>query len=443
MKKNIVITFFVILILIGIYLFFIIGEIPTVKSHYKEGNERLNNPSRGLYVQIFSNEITRYPIFRQAGYRLILLSYDIHEYRNELIPDYKLKELEDSLLEARDNKMKIIFRAAYGFGDHFEDPDHFEMIETHIKQMAPILNKHRDILLCVQAGFLGPYGEWHNSIYLREDAERNRNKVLEVLLNELDDSIVLNVRRPSFIRSAKDAGLNVERIGYHNDALLSTDTDMGTYVEEGYSRLDELNWVDRNIKTEVNGGEMPLLGEFSTVKNAIYEFDKLHLTYLNSQYNLEVLEHWMSETYEGENAFDYIERRLGYRYSLRMVETPKSIYWFRPYEINGVISNSGFASITPNYHFYLVVYNEYNSYRRRIDIETISKKELRYNVETFLSKDFFDAEENTRLKIGIQLTDNSMNGDNVQFATENGIYENGINILAEYVLQGNKYVLIQ
>ena len=149
-----------------------------------------------------------------------------------------------------------------------------------------MINEYKDVVLAVQTGMIGLWGEWHGSVYLaNEDALRNKAmKVVKWWLEYLAPSINLNLRRPLFIRTAMEEGLDGERLGMHNDALLATDSDLGTYVD----RQKELSWCQSNLDGKVNGGEMPYVSEYTEPSNAIKEFNKLSLTYLNAYYNVEV-----------------------------------------------------------------------------------------------------------------------------------------------------------
>lgn len=46
-------------------------------------------------------------------------------------------------------------------GGTMPDPDDFATIATHVTQLANVLNNHSDVVLAVQLGFLGFWGELH------------------------------------------------------------------------------------------------------------------------------------------------------------------------------------------------------------------------------------------------------------------------------------------
>ncbi len=64
----------------------------------------------------------------------------------------------------RDNGFKIILRFAYTFNEpepHNDAP--LEIVLSHIDQLTPILQRNADVIALMEAGFIGRWGEWHNS----------------------------------------------------------------------------------------------------------------------------------------------------------------------------------------------------------------------------------------------------------------------------------------
>lgn len=356
-KKGIVLA---VVITASIFIIVTMSGLRTTTTFYKAGNKIPNNPERGFYVQADVEEEEK---IKRYGDKvsLFLLAFDLYEYRNREISKEKLEELALFLEEAKQRKVKCIFRAAYGFErQESNDADSLERIKEHIAQIAPILNQYKNQICCVQAGFFGPWGEWHSSKYLEDEqmGKKNRNWLLQELLGQLSEEVVIDVRRPRFIREAWADGLSKERIGFHNDGLLGSETDLGTYDDSGYTRAEEMEWLEKNLKTGLNGGEMPAVNEYSRAEHAIEEFSRMKLSYLNLKYNEEVYEQWKEETIKGENAFEYIEKHLGYRFFVSKIKCPvsfgKGILKNRQ-KIELTLENEGFAPIGKNYQLEWVV----------------------------------------------------------------------------------------
>lgn len=437
----------VVFIAAGLFLIIVINSlyIKNETLQYKIGHKSVNNPDRGFYVQVKSDHKEKIEKY-QDNVRIVLVTLDLYEYRNAKIPDEKLQELEKFLEEAKEHHIKCIFRAAYGFHrEESNDADSLERIEEHIQQIAMVLNSNKDQIICVQAGFFGPWGEWHSSKYLEkeETARQNRCWLLQELLEQLDGEIVIDVRRPRFIREAVDAGLPLERIGYHNDGLLGSESDLGTYDDKEYSRAEEMQWLKENLLTGFNGGEMPGVNEYSQAERALEEFPKMKLTYLNLKYNEEVYELWNNQTVNGKNAFDYIVDHLGYRFYISEVKYPVKLKggilgWNRKIEIT--LNNEGFAPIGKNYSLEWVV-EDING-QKHIFEESSSLSQLESNESIRIELPIKQIKDIPMHRIGIRISsvdDKEKESDNcVELVNDEFCYEQGIN----YFLQVNPEAVI-
>lgn len=423
-----------------IIVFMASTNLEVIKESYSPDKlKNPNNPSRGYYVQLDSSEAHKLDEYSKEV-RLCLLAYDLYDYRDREIPDEKLNELEQFLQEAKKNNMKCIFRAAYGFKEELvNDAKSMDQIKSHILQIAPILNQYKSEIYVVQAGFLGPWGEWHDSIYLEDDkvAKRNRNTVIEQLLKALDEEIVINIRRPKFIRDASHANLSLSRIGIHNDGLLASDSDYGTYDDENYNRDEELEWMEENITAPQNGGEMPKVSLFSSSKNASKEFEKLKISYLNLKYNEEVLKTWQKEKIQDENAFIYLSQRIGYRYYVSETEFPETfrtrLFGEDP-TVKIVLRNEGFASIEDGYTLEIILENEKKEHFVIHRIENLRTLETQGKIMMEIPANKFKGSDLRRIGIRISENDGSVKNEEncVELVNETLEYEGGINFFKNF-----------
>lgn len=430
----------VIIGMVGIILFIgYICSMSQIKKQYTSQKEDLRNPSRGFYVQIDSNRLKRVEELYDEGYRLVLVAYDIIEYRDEKIGDEKIKELNDILRQIRNYHMKAIVRPAYGFDElEYNDASSFVQLEEHVEQIAEVLNSNKDVILCTQAGFLGPWGEWHSSIYLSGEEEENtayRNRLLQKLLEEYDSSIIIDVRRPRFIRDAKKAGISISRMGFHNDGLLASESDYGTYDDPDYTREEELRYINEAIATGVNGGEMSKSSPFSNPQNAVKEFTELKISYMNAKYNKEVLQSWKDETLAGENAYSYIEKRLGYRYFVTELEAPNRIckipFLKNLQHLKLKMINEGFAPIEGGYRIRWVV--EYCDGALEYQPASESLICVGNSEEQDLILSFGSLCKNDIVRIGIQIYDGKqafiVPENCVEIANSDFFFEKGVNYI--------------
>jgi hypothetical protein len=103
--------------------------------------------------------------------------------------------------------------------------------------------RQSDIVLVLQAGFVGVWGEWAYTDHFTTAALKNA--VLGDLDDHFDPRIPIAVRTPAFLASFKAAALNVsnggqegesqsnhlDRFTLHNDCFLASATDYGTFAD--------------------------------------------------------------------------------------------------------------------------------------------------------------------------------------------------------------------
>ena len=451
-KRDKVIIIMVLFILLWLFLaWYTLIYIPKKEITFTESKATLHNPARGFYVQFDSADTVDMKELRENGITTALVGFNIRNYVDCAISSDKLDELRNALETARENGIKVILRCAYGFDSEFQykDPTDLETIFSPIEQIAPIVGEYKQNILCVQAGFLGPWGEWHSRNLLSEDETKStetRNALLKRLLEAFDESIVINVRRPRFLRDAIEAGLNANRLGIHNDALLSTKDDMGTYDDPMYTRAMELEWLGANVPKGIHGGEMPEISEYSAAEQAIKEFQQLNITYLNRKYNEEVINTWISDNIQGENAYEVINNHLGYRLYLKSVILPEYMKKNRRYQFEFELENTGYAAIMNGYTVTLVVRNHMDTLLYPLnnvmlhDIDGGKSDTFQHSLN--IPAIFLDR----TVEFGFQIkrTASEIIGDNLDcviLANDGLKYEEGVNYFAIYEPEEDRYSL--
>lgn len=283
-----------------------------VTVHFQPSDEIFANPERGFYVQRAAEDIGDLTDLRKQGISLLLLTLDLKNYRNRSLDDAKLSVLDEAMQVVRGAGMKVIFRAAYGFtdADYRVDPAELALIRRHISAISKTLTRHAPSVFAVQAGMLGPWGEWHGSTHGDPPSLGARKAVLETWLERLPAKIFLQVRRPMFLR---DMSADLKRCGFHNDALLALPDDMGTYAEAGWDRQRELDWCAAHLGAVPFGGETVPGSEATPPAMVMDELMKLRTTYLNSGYHSGTLSKWEQSAMPAGSLLDIIKRRLGYR----------------------------------------------------------------------------------------------------------------------------------
>jgi hypothetical protein len=327
---------------------------------FEPSREAFANPARGFYSPRMSHRMNSLEGVRRQNMSLLLVELDLRDFKEREISAEKLDELRRAFAQARQNGLKVIFRAAYGFTgrDYRADPKDMGRILGHIRQLGAVFTEGRDVLYGIQAGFLGPWGEWHGSNWGDPPSLEARRAVLFGLLEAAPSPITVSIRRPMFVRDifarepggstltpeTAHSGSRLSRTGWHDDALLSLPTDMGTFAERGWDRERELAWCDNHGRYTPFGGESVPPSAKTPIDQVVRELERFHATYLNIAYHGGTLNGWRKAEYRGENAFAHIERRLGYRFEPAKLRYTSTVEPGGTLEFALELRNVGFSS---------------------------------------------------------------------------------------------------
>ncbi|MBN1418227.1 MAG: DUF4832 domain-containing protein [Planctomycetes bacterium] len=146
----------------------------------------------------------------------------------------KLALLDAGLDEVRRRGLKAVLRFAYEKDTHRRGGPDLARILAHIDQLKPIIRKHADVILVLQAGFVGAWGEWHSSTRGIEKDHAALGAIVAKVLDALPSDRMTQVRVPKYKRWViEQPGLAAlaPRIGFHDDGFLAGTTDGGTWPE--------------------------------------------------------------------------------------------------------------------------------------------------------------------------------------------------------------------
>lgn len=374
--------------LCGVLMFFVIGlgfffgsrfhwNMTLQAATLSESSKELQNPNRGFYYIYgfrikdeavdWEAEVTD-RMENDADRELALIEINLQEYRNGAISDAGMNSME-SLFEvlAKQGKQYIV-RFLYDWdGQNAQyEPKNINIIIGHMKQVKPILRRYADDIFTLQGLFVGNWGEMNGTKYTDK---ASLNKLASTLAAVSDPDTYLAVRTPMQWRKiTKKADVEaflkgdspyVCRLGLFNDGMLGNESDYGTYgtqtkakagIYKEWTRAEELDFQDKLCRTVPNGGEVIMDNPYNDLDRAIADFNRMHITYLNEDYDQKVLEKWSRTTvhtddiFNGMDGLTYIKARLGYRLVLRECQMQQA-FWKDKLYIRLDISNSGFAPI--------------------------------------------------------------------------------------------------
>lgn len=289
---------------------------------YQPSDEIFINPERGFYTQVTTYDaqspltLNTLNIIKSQEKSIILRMYYLKSFRNTPLNSSLLTMIGNDFNLLRQAGMKSIVRFAYS--DNIGQPDApLNIVLNHIDQLKPLLQQNSDVIMVMQAGFIGAWGEWHSSTN-GLDTVTNRRIILFKILDALPSSRMVQVRTPHFKQEIFDnynpipadsafLGTYFTRTGHHNDCFLASWDDYGTYTDT----IVEKQYLNDDCLFVPIGGETCNPSQFSGCANAIYQMKYLRWTYLNGGYHPTILNSWTTN-----GCMNDIKKYLGYRFEL-------------------------------------------------------------------------------------------------------------------------------
>lgn len=438
------------------------GNITCQVGSFEESDRKLNNPNCGFYyIHGFwiTDEVADYKenvsnrFAEDKDTTLAMIQINLQNYRDREISEQGLLNIEALFTELEQIDKNLILRFLYDWdGENAEkEPEDLKIILKHMEQVAPIVNRHKAQIYTMQGLFIGNWGEMNGTKYTSvSDLKTLTNKLVEVL----DEDIYLAVRMPMFWRQITDiADLTQDlarsdiglRLGLYNDGIMGNEQDYGTYgtksrQEQGdlsyWNREEELAFQKILCEKVPNGGEVIVDNSYNDLENAISSLKTMHISYLNRDYDRNVLNKWAAETISQEGCFDgmdglsYVERHLGYRF---LVDHVAVDYSFKEDEISVTadIKNVGFSPIYKAAKAELVVYHHntgtWESYSMEGDLRALSGGNDSQQIETFSQKINLTGEEPGQIDLYVKISD-VQTGQQILLANEQEAVDLGYKI---------------
>ena len=293
----------------------------------KESTDYDGNPSKGWYG-LYPFVISEEPDFDNLVWSLAdgdviaLVRIDIGRRQPGVgtgspFTDAELDRADRILTWFEKHSREVILRITYdteGKGMEHE-PSLIKNVAGHMRQLGPVIAAHADNIIVHQGIFVGSWGEMHDSKFLSENAVC---ELYETIVSACGNKVRIAVRTPMQHRfimkyltrymgtGNADTDTGILRPALYNDAILSSEDDMCTYAG---GRTVWADYQDEVCTYAVCGGEAIHDNPLNDYDNAVKELANMHITYLNRQYDMAVLDKWRSN-----NGYDYIGTHLGYRF---------------------------------------------------------------------------------------------------------------------------------
>jgi len=324
---------------------------PSTTRTYSTSDEVIANPERGFYHHTETHyradssgyaplDLTTLRTFRtQENITQILRVFYLEKFASQDAIDKQYLDLvRADFRTARAAGVKVIVRFAYALpGAGWPPPTPYgdapvARVLKHIQQLTPVLRDNADVIELVQSGFVGLWGEGYYTDHFSDPQDpsqvsdqnwADRKAVTDALLKALPKDRMIQVRTPYMkqrmygVPTGTDGALTAEqaydgspvaRIGHHNDCFLASPDDFGTYLSDPVE-LDK-DFVAQDTNYVAEGGETCAVNPpRSEWDSAAAEMARLHVSFLNTDYNKDVLGSW------GDN-LEVAKQKLGYQFAL-------------------------------------------------------------------------------------------------------------------------------
>ena len=305
--------------------------------------------------------------------------------KNQDLTEDALNVLQTTFDNIRANRGFAVVRICYDpwyNGRSNVTPDH-EWVLKHVKQLAPVLSKNTDVIVALEMGMHGAYGEMHSDTNITYDrvAEavnlmlQNTPPELKILTRTGNYSakvlgfdnwgVDFHIDSEKFAEIAKAKGDTMYRVGMFNDGYLGTQYDYGTWGADcatSICREEGVAWLEKyGINTPYGGEALTTEGGYQVINTPeylSYEGFRTHTSYLNIQWNNNLIGGWKASQFSGKDyeydgskvdsltGFKYINDHLGYRFVLRESWVSDTVGDDGIFRAKLRIQNVGFGNLT-------------------------------------------------------------------------------------------------
>jgi len=332
---------------------------PPATVGFQPSTANLCNPERGFVDSIDFLNTSDYSGYRSQGVSLLWSYVRLDAYRSIPLDATFLANLDAALGRVRAGGVKVFLRFTYNFSGSAPDAPK-SVILNHIAQLGPILSRNADVIAFMQAGFIGAWGEWHDSTNGLDNTTDHRD-ILFALLDVLPKTTMVELRYPidkgeifnttaPLTPATAFTQTNQARCGFHNDCFLADSSDGGTYPSGG---TDWKAFLAQDGRFGPVGGETCALDSpRSDCPTATSELSSLHFSWLNRDYNGDVLSSW-----QNQGCYGAIHLALGYRFVLNSATFTQVVRAGQPISLQLNLTNAGYAAMYNNRPVLLVLDN--------------------------------------------------------------------------------------
>ena len=176
----------------------------------KDGRDGLSNPERGFRFEIgvgrlpsdpvqfrYLRDLWPFPRYRRDGVTVSQAYCYLSQFHSSAVSDEKIAALQADFDRARRDGVKFLLRFAYEFDGLKEGPT-TDRILAHIRQLTPLVRDNADVIYVLQLGWIGIWGEFHNSVHGIEHDPEAVGRVVAATLEMLPPGHPTMMRRMAY-----------------------------------------------------------------------------------------------------------------------------------------------------------------------------------------------------------------------------------------------------
>jgi hypothetical protein len=364
----------------------------TVTHFYDHSNVDIKNPERGWYygVDLVDGASGVDDIYAEQSKTLAIELINLRcEFKDRglsvynsshHVPQDLIDKLRAALGQVRAYGFKVILRFKYRDegsdpgcdGDStgcrpYDDPP-VANIQMHINDLKDTFDDYSDVIFLIQAGWVGRWGEFNDDhdcygYLFPTDETDDWMDIMDTHYDALPEERMTAFRYPDL----KDRYLNARgydtdqnpfldgeafqdnkrsEIGHYGDCILRNEHDGGTF-DEPPSIAHWRNYLIEEAAWTPYGGETCLddddADDWAQCSYAEGELRARHLTYLNSQYDQDVINNDPSGLWYQGGCRSDISREMGYRFDVDEVTRSQRVRPGDALQITVKITNQGYA----------------------------------------------------------------------------------------------------
>ena len=209
MSKKSYIIYIILLILvvfgIGIMVYARFRTPSFEAAEQSESTDAVSNPYCGFY-HLYGYQLSEEgdkpakkwasSVLANDDNRIVLLQINLVNYKDKAISDSALAQLDSIITSFAAANKQIILRFLYDWNGNAlqSEPSSIEQVSSHMDDVAPVVNAHKDAVFLLQGIFTGNCGEMNQTHY-------GSNDDIRILIKELSSvispEIYLSVRTPA------------------------------------------------------------------------------------------------------------------------------------------------------------------------------------------------------------------------------------------------------